>query len=174
MRPRVLQFWRLDFWDKRARSLFSAQAFCATATTTASAASAALKGTAVVYFRVFQLTASRHLPDCQRDPALAGVAAAAARQLQGTADDDQAFQAIMEEIATLPVGTVTHVPRAVCSTLAVVLSDYLRAARVEGIWGFVRLSMLAKAVLRSPPRGGRRKRCCEYLHCRLASSVATG
>ena len=103
-------------------------------------------------------TASRHLPDCQRDPALAGVAAAAARQLQGTADDDQAFQAIMEEIATLPVGTVTHVPRAVRSTLAAVLSDCLRAARVEGIWGFVRLSMLAKAVLRSPPRGGRRKR----------------
>ena len=80
-------------------------------------------------------TASRHLPDCQSDPALAGVAAAAARQLQGTADDDQAFQAIMEEIATLPVGTVTHVPRAVRSMLAVVLSDCLRAARVEGIWG---------------------------------------
>jgi len=99
-----------------------------------------------------------HLPDFQHDPALAAVAAAAARRRQATADDAQAFRAIMDEIVTLPVGTVTHVPRSVRAQLAVVLTDCLRAARLEGLWGFVRLMLVAKAVLRSPPRGGRRKR----------------
>ena len=89
----------------------------------------------------------RHLPDCQKDPSLAGVAAAAARLMQPTLEDAQAFQAIMEEIGTLPVGTVAHVPRAARSLLAVVLADCLRAARCEGIWGFVRLMLLAKATL---------------------------
>ena len=64
----------------------------------------------------------------------------------------------MEEIATLPVGTVAHVPRAVRTQLATVLTDCLQAARNEGLWGFVRLMLLAKSVLRSPPRGGRKKR----------------
>ena len=100
----------------------------------------------------------RRLPDFQQDPALAGVAAAAAHLTQPTADDAQAFEAIMEEIATLPVGTVAHVPRAVRTQLATVLTDCLQAARNEGLWGFVRLMLLAKSVLRSPPRGGRKKR----------------
>ena len=64
----------------------------------------------------------------------------------------------MDEMVTLPVGTVAHVPRAARTILASVLADCLRAARNEGLWGFVRLMLLAKATLRSPPRGGRKKR----------------
>ena len=91
-------------------------------------------------------------------PALAGVAAAAARSLQESSADGETFQAIMDEIVTLPVGTVTHVPRADRAILASVLADSFKAARSEGLWGFVRLMLLAKATLRSPPRGGRKKR----------------
>ena len=80
-----------------------------------------------------------------------GVAAAANRLSQPTVDDNTAFCAIMEEIAVLPVGTLTHVPRVARSLLSTVLCDCLRAAGCEGICGFVRLMLLAKATLRSPP-----------------------
>ena len=83
--------------------------------------------------------------------------AATNRLSQPTVDDDTAFRAIMEEIAVLPVGTVAHVPCVARSLLSTVLGDCLRCARCEGIWGFVRLMLLAKATLRSPPRGGRKK-----------------
>ena len=86
------------------------------------------------------------------------LAAAAALSLQESSADGEAVQAIMDEIVTLPVGTVTHVPRAARAILASVLADSFRAARSEGLWGFVRLMLLAKATLRSPTRGGRKKR----------------
>ena len=98
------------------------------------------------------------LPTFAGDSALAAVAAAATRSNQESSGDEHAFQAIMDEIVTLPVGTVAHVPRAARTILASVLADCLRAARNEGLWGFVRLMLLAKATLRSPPRGGRKKR----------------
>ena len=65
---------------------------------------------------------------------------------------------VMDEIASLRVQTVKHVPRSTRPLLAEVLSgEFLRACE-NGIWGFVRLFMFAKAVLRVPPRGGRKKR----------------
>jgi len=98
------------------------------------------------------------LPGPQADLAMAAVAAAAQRFSVTTPDDERAFQAIMEEVVLLPVGTVVHVPRAARPLLSEALTGCLREARTGGLWGFVRLMLLAKAVLRSPPRGGRRKR----------------
>ena len=68
------------------------------------------------------------------------------------------FQALMNEIITLPVTTVVHIPRSVRPLLAQVLSSELSHARLHGIWGFARFHLFAKAVLRCPPRGGRKKR----------------
>jgi len=99
-----------------------------------------------------------YLPGPPEDLALAAVTAAAQRFTPATSNDLAAFRAIMEEIVLLPVGTVAHVPRAARPLLAQVLTGCLRDARSGGLWGFVRLMMVAKAVLRTPPRGGRRKR----------------
>ena len=98
------------------------------------------------------------LPGFSTDPALAAVAAAACLRAQPTQDDGAAFASLMEEIALLPVGTVAHVPRATRPLLAEVLTICLRDARTAGLWGFARLMMFAKGILRSPPRGGRQKR----------------
>ena len=68
------------------------------------------------------------------------------------------FQAIMEEIATLQVTSVCHIPRHVRPLLSDVLSSELQQAINCNLWGFVRLSLFAKAVLRTPPRGGKKKR----------------
>ena len=42
--------------------------------------------------------------------------------------------------------------------MAEVLSSEFNYAGQEGLWGFARLFLFAKAVLRSPPRGGKKKR----------------
>ena len=68
------------------------------------------------------------------------------------------FQALMNEIITLPVTTVVHIPRSVRPLLAQVLSSELSHACLHGIWGFARFHLFAKAVLRCSPRGGRKKR----------------
>ena len=64
----------------------------------------------------------------------------------------------MHEIFTLPVSTISHVPRKVRPLLAQVITTELQHARLDGLWGFTRLSLFPKAVLRPPPRGGRKKR----------------
>ena len=64
----------------------------------------------------------------------------------------------MHDIITLPVSTISHVPRKVRPLLAQVISTELRHARVNGLWGFTRLSLLPKAVLRPPPSCGKKKR----------------
>ena len=63
----------------------------------------------------------------------------------------------MDDIVTLPVSTITHIPRKVRPLVAQVLTAELRHACQNGLWGFVRLSLLPKAVLRTPPRGGKKK-----------------
>ena len=68
------------------------------------------------------------------------------------------FNAVMNEISTLPVYTVSHIPRSVRPLLSEVLSVELRHAYAYGLWGFVRLLMFAKSVLRAPSRRGRKKR----------------
>ena len=66
----------------------------------------------------------------------------------------------MSEIATLPVNTILHVPASVRPLLAQVLADEFNNCNSKnGIWGFTRLFMFAKAFLHSSPRGGRSKRC---------------
>ena len=68
------------------------------------------------------------------------------------------FNAVMNEISTLPVYTVSHIPRSVRPLLSEVLSVALRHAYADGLWGFVRLIVFAKSVLRAPSRRGRKKR----------------
>ena len=64
----------------------------------------------------------------------------------------------MNEVSTLSVFTATHIPQSVRPLLAQVLANEFQHAYADGLWGFVRLFMFAKSVLRTPPRGGRRKR----------------
>ena len=68
------------------------------------------------------------------------------------------FDALMEEISHLHVKSVGHIPRSVRPLLGNILSVELRHATKNGLWGFARLQMFAKAVLRCPPRGGKKKR----------------
>ena len=77
-----------------------------------------------------------------------------------TVGDNQShiFNAVMEEIFALPVFTISHVPRSVRPLFAKVLSTELCHGYKSDLWGFVRLAMFAKCVLRVPQRGGRKKR----------------
>ena len=68
------------------------------------------------------------------------------------------FQALMNEIITLPITTTCHIPRSVRPLFAEVLAKELRHAKYDGVWGFARLFLLPKAVLRCPSRGGKKKR----------------
>ena len=58
------------------------------------------------------------------------------------------FQAFMNEIMTLPIITICHIPRCVRPLFAEVLAKELRHATYDGVWGFARLSLLPKVVLR--------------------------
>ena len=64
------------------------------------------------------------------------------------------FHALMDEICTLNVNSVCHVPWSTRRSLAQVLSAEFSHACHDGLWGFAWLFVFAKAVLRSPPRGG--------------------
>ena len=64
----------------------------------------------------------------------------------------------MEEICSLPVHTVSLIPRSVRPLFATVLAAELYNADIHGICGFVRFSTLAKCVLRCPPREKKKKR----------------
>ena len=66
------------------------------------------------------------------------------------------FDALMKEVSTLPVKTVGHTPRSVRTKLGEILATEFKNATHHGIWGFARLFMFAKAVLRCPPKGGKK------------------
>ena len=68
------------------------------------------------------------------------------------------FEALMQEISLLPVKTVGHIPCSVRPAVAEALATEFRNATHHGLWGYARLHMFAKAVLRCPPRGGKKKR----------------
>ena len=89
-----------------------------------------------------------------------GVRASAALGLEGKylRLENSIVSAILEEALTTPVSTIAHIPRSVRPLLATVLAIELRHAHSGNIWGFVRLQFFAKAVLRSPPQGGRKRR----------------
>ena len=68
------------------------------------------------------------------------------------------FNTIMTTLFSLPVHIVRHVPRAARPLLASALCREFSLSVRHGLWGFVRLLLLPKLVLRSPPRAGRKKR----------------
>ena len=55
---------------------------------------------------------------------------------------------------SLPSTTITHIPRGVRPLWVQILSTELRHAHSSSIWGAIRVMMLAKCVLRLPPKGG--------------------
>ena len=72
--------------------------------------------------------------------------------------DSEVLNFMMELIMVCPVSTVAHIPCSVRPLLAQVLSVEFRKAR-SSVWGFVRLSLFAKLVLRLPSaRGSKRRR----------------
>ena len=64
----------------------------------------------------------------------------------------------MTTLFSLPVHTVHHVPRAARPLLPSALCREFSLSVRHGLWGFVRLLLFPKLVLRSPPRAGRKKR----------------
>ena len=75
----------------------------------------------------------------------------------------------MNEIMTLHVDTVSHIPRSVRPLLAQILTVELRHACSDGLWRFSRFFLFAKAVLHLPHRGGRKKRL--VIHSLLTSCL---
>ena len=73
-------------------------------------------------------------------------------------DESAIFNSVMEDISSLPIDSVVHIPRSVKPLFATVLASELYNADTHGLWGFVRLSMLSKCVLRCPPRNRKKKR----------------
>ena len=63
--------------------------------------------------------------------------------------------------------SIAHVPQSVRPLLAQVLAIELEHGYSDGLWGFVRLFIFAKCILRTPSRGGRKKR---YVVSSLLSS----
>ena len=93
-----------------------------------------------------------------QDLALEGVKAASQLACPTCLSEPDVFQAIMEEIATLQVTSVCHIPHRVRPLLSDVLSSELQQAINCNLWGFVPLSLFVKTVLRTPSRGGKKKR----------------
>ena len=75
-----------------------------------------------------------------------------------TLNNSDVFSSAMNEIIGLPVQIVAHVPKSVRRLLAEVLAGEFYHAHSNGLSDFLRLSAFAKAVLRLPPQGGRKKR----------------
>ena len=95
-----------------------------------------------------------------QNPLSVGLFAAASLKFPGSpiVTEFQAFSAIMEEIVVSPISTILHVPRSVRPLLAETLATELRRACSYNVWGTVRLHLLPKAILRSPPVSVKKKR----------------
>ena len=92
------------------------------------------------------------------DVGLEGVRAAHNLGCSSNVCESEIFVAFIEEVISMPVNTVCRIPQSVRPLLAQVLSSELKHACYDGLWGFARLHMFAKAALRSPPQGAKRKR----------------
>ena len=68
------------------------------------------------------------------------------------------FSTFMSTLFHLPVHTVRHVPRVARPLLASALCREFSLSVHHGLWGFARVLLFPKLVLRSPPRAGRKKR----------------
>ena len=72
--------------------------------------------------------------------------------------DTQIFDTFMTTLFCLPVHTVRHVPRMVRPLLASTLCHEFSLSVNHGLWGFARVLIFPKLVLRSPPSAGHKKR----------------
>ena len=95
--------------------------------------------------------ATANVRSSPQDLALEGVKAASQLACPTCVSEPDVFQAIMEEIATLQLGYLCLSYSCVRPLLSDVLSSELQQAINCNLWGFVRLSLFAKAVLRTPP-----------------------
>ena len=67
------------------------------------------------------------------------------------------FDTFMTTLFCLPVHTVCHVPQMVRPLLASALCHEFSISLNHGLWGFARVLIFSKLVLRSPPRVSRKK-----------------
>ena len=68
------------------------------------------------------------------------------------------FDTFMTTLFCLPVHTVRHVSQMVRPLLVSALCHEFSLSVNHGLWGFARVLMFPKLVLRSPPCAGRKKR----------------
>ena len=97
--------------------------------------------------------------DFGRDFVLDGVKAASLMCYEY--DDEfelEVFNSFMNEASMLPIPTISHIPKSVRPLVAEIMAKELLHACEDGLWGFARLFIFAKCTLRSPPRGGKKKR----------------
>ena len=97
-------------------------------------------------------TCSRSSSSSQSDIVLNGLFATAT--LSSSEIDLKVFDAVMNEVMSLPIFTVVHVPKSVRPLLAEVLSQECQLSVSHGAVGFMRLFAFAKSVLRVPSCGG--------------------
>lgn len=78
------------------------------------------------------------------------------------------FYSLIDEVATLNVHTVCHIPRSFCSLFAKVLSTEFNSACSRDLWGHA-VFPFAKAVLCSPLVAARKRVCrqLDLLSCLL-------
>jgi len=75
---------------------------------------------------------------------------ATAGSFQGPTDmESNVLRVLLNHVMVCPINIISHIPRSAHPLLAHVLSTELRKA-CSSVWGFVRLLMFAKAVLRTP------------------------
>ena len=84
------------------------------------------------------------------DLALEGVKAAAQHGCPSCLLESDTFQAIMTETSSLQVTSINHIPKRVRPLLSEILAGEFQQSVNSHLWGFVRLSLFAKAVLRPP------------------------
>ena len=71
--------------------------------------------------------------------------------------DLKVFDAVMNEVMSLPIFTVVHVPKSVRPLLAEVLSQKFQLSVSHGAVGFMRLFAFTKSVLCVPSHGGKKR-----------------
>ena len=86
--------------------------------------------------------------------------ASACKFLGPPATESEVLNVLLDHIMICPVSTISHVPRSVRPLLAHILSIEFQKA-CSSVWGFVRLFIFAKFVLRTP--GSRSHHRCRYV-----------
>ena len=77
------------------------------------------------------------------------LSASACKYLGPPAMESEVLNVLLDHVMVCPVSTISHVPRSVRPLLAHVLSIEFQKA-CSSVWGFVRLFLFAKVVLRTP------------------------